>query len=82
MLTVSELGAFLDIPIEVEAVLGGLALRVGELLSLEPGRIITSTLPAGVNVDVTAGDAVIGNGELTVSGGRLAVRILRFREKE
>ena len=82
MLKVSELSAFLDIPIEVEAVLSGVTLRVAELLALAPGRIVATALPAGVSVDVTAGEAVIGQGELTVSGGRLAVRVLGFREGE
>lgn len=82
MLKVSELEAFLDIPVEVEAVLGGLSLSVGNLLSLSPGRIVTSNLPAGVDVDVAAGGAAIGRGELTVSRGRLAVRIVGFREMD
>jgi len=82
MLKVSELGDFLDIPIEVDAVLSGLTVRVAELLALEPGRVVISTLPAGVSVSVTAGGAVIGKGELTVAGGHVAVRMLEFRELE
>lgn len=82
MLKSSELAPFLDIPVEVDAILNGLILRVGELLALEPGRVVASALPAGGSVDVTAGGAVIGKGELTVSGGHVAVRMLEFRERE
>ena len=82
MLRVSELGAFLDLPLNVEAILRGPSLRIAELLALRHGTVLRTMLPAGANVEVTAGDAIIGAGELTVSGGRLAVRMLGFREKE
>lgn len=79
---VSELEPFLDIPLTVEAVLEGPSLRVGELLSLKAGSVVATRFPAGDNVEVVAGNSRIGTGELTVSGERLAVRMLGFRGKD
>lgn len=78
----SELEPFLDISLNVEAVLEGPRLRVGELLSLKVGSIVTTRFPAGESVEVVVGSSRIGAGELTVSGERLAVRMLGFRGRD
>jgi flagellar motor switch/type III secretory pathway protein FliN len=79
---VSEFKQFLDVPLNVEAVLEGPRMRVGDLLSLKTGSVVVTRFPAGNNVEVVAGESGIGAGELTVSGGRLAVRMVDFRGRD
>ena len=76
---VTELARFMDVPLEIEALVEGPRLRVGDLLALQTGSVIETTMPAGENIDVFAGQSPLGVGELTASRGRVIVRILRFR---
>jgi len=76
-----QLARLLDLPFQVEATLPGPSLRVSQLLNLKAGSLISTTHPAGESVDVSAGNAYIGSGELNVVNGRHAVRMVRFRGK-
>ena len=55
MAKLSQVGHLLDIPLEVEAVVEGRALRVSEVLELAVGSLVVSGRAAGENVDVMAG---------------------------
>ena len=76
-----QLARLLDLPFQVEATLQGPTLRVGQLLKLTAGSLITTTRPAGESVDVFAGKAYIGSGELNVVNGRNSVRMVRLSGK-
>ena len=73
---------FMEVPLEVEAVVEGPRLRVRELLALRVGSVIETSRLAGENVDVVAGKTLLGVGELTASRGKAIVRVLRFRGEE
>ena len=81
MAEVSEFAHLLDIPVDVEATLPGPALTVEELLNLSAGSLVATDRPAGETIDVYAGDAYIGAGELAGTDGRPVVRMVRFRSK-
>jgi len=74
-----NLARFMDIALPVEALVEGPPLRIRDILALRAGSIVETSTPAGENVEVLAGHAPIGLGELTTSGSRAGVRILRFR---
>jgi len=74
-----NLARFMDIPLTIEALVEGPRLRIRELLALKAGSIVDTGMPAGENVDVLAGHFPLGLGELTTSGSRVGVRMLRFR---
>ncbi|MGC9949779.1 MAG: FliM/FliN family flagellar motor switch protein [Bryobacteraceae bacterium] len=76
-----QLARLLDLPFEVEATLPGPLLRVSQLLNLKAGSLISTSHPAGESVDVFAGNACIGSGELNVVNGRHGVRMVRFSGK-
>jgi flagellar motor switch/type III secretory pathway protein FliN len=76
-----EIAHLLDLPLELEATLEGPALRVEEVLALEIGSVIPTRSVAGDNVDVFAGGAYIGSGELGGAQGRTVVRMIRFKSK-
>jgi len=75
------LAHFGDIPLEIEAVAPGPALRVSDLMNLRPGSLITTSRAAGETLDLFAGEASIGAGELAESGGRAIVRMVAFGGK-
>lgn len=71
----------LDISFRVEAALDGPKLRVRELLTWSVGSVVTTARPAGENIDIFAGDAPIGAGELAASDGKVVVRMVRVKGK-
>jgi len=77
----AQLARFLDLPFELEATLPGPALRVSQLLNLKAGSVISTRHPAGASVNVFAGDAYIGSGELNVVNGRHAIRMIKLSGK-
>jgi len=77
----SKLSHLLDISVGLEAVLAGPTLRVGDLLALKVGGLIVTPRPAGDNVEVLAGGACLGVGELDSANGRTVVRIVRFHRE-
>ena len=78
----SSLALYMSIPLPVEAVVEGPRLTVKALLALAAGSVIGTTVPAGNNVEVRAGGAAIGAGELTAPAGNLIVRILTLQRKD
>jgi flagellar motor switch/type III secretory pathway protein FliN len=78
----SELGRFMEVPLEIEALLEGPRLSVRDVLFLKSGSIIETQLRAGENVQVLAGGSALGLGELTSSRGKVVVRMLTFRGGE
>jgi len=71
----------LDIPLEVEAVVEGHPLRVSELLELTAGSLVLSGRAAGENVDILAGQNLLGSGELARANGHRVVRMVNFKGK-
>jgi flagellar motor switch/type III secretory pathway protein FliN len=67
-----------DVPVEIEAAIAGPVLRVREILALRVGRVIAAPSRAGDSVDLFAGGARIGDGELSRSGDRPVIRMVRF----
>lgn len=72
---------YMGIPLPVEAVIEGPRLKVKELVALAPGSVVTTSVPAGDNVEVRAGGSAVGSGELAAPAGSLVVRMLTLRGK-
>ncbi len=81
MANLAQVAHLLDIPLEVEAVVEGRALRVSELLELTVGSLVVSGRAAGENVDVLAGRTLLGSGELARGNGHRVVRMVNFKGK-
>ena len=81
MAKLAQVAHLLDIPLEVEAVVEGRALRVSELLELAVGSLVVSGRAAGENVDVLAGHTLLGSGELARGNGHRVVRMVNFKGK-
>jgi len=78
----TTLARFMNVPLKVEALIQGPSIPVRELLALKAGSVIETALPAGENVNVHAGQSLLGAGELAASRGKVVMRILGFRGEE
>jgi flagellar motor switch/type III secretory pathway protein FliN len=74
-----NLARLMEIPIQIEALVEGPRMSIRDLLALKAGSIVETRLAAGENVEVLAGHSPLGLGELTSSGSRIGVRMLRFQ---
>jgi flagellar motor switch/type III secretory pathway protein FliN len=81
MAKLAQAGHLMDLPLEVEAVVEGRALRVSELLELTVGSLVVSGRAAGESVDILVGRALLGSGELARANGRRVVRMVGFKGK-
>jgi len=81
MANTTQAAHLLDIPLEVEAVVEGNPLRVSALLELTVGSLVLSGRAAGENVDVLAGESLLGSGELARANGHRVVRMVNFKGK-
>jgi flagellar motor switch/type III secretory pathway protein FliN len=64
-----------DVKIPLHAELDQRTISFPALLGLEVGSILQLTRPTGENVDLYAGDVLIGCGEILVIDSNLAVRM-------
>jgi flagellar motor switch/type III secretory pathway protein FliN len=81
MANLGQVGHLLDLPLAVEAVVDGHPLRVSELLELAVGSLVISGRAAGESVDLLAGGALLGSGELARANGHRVVRMVSFQGK-
>jgi flagellar motor switch/type III secretory pathway protein FliN len=79
MADLQQVAHLLDIPLEVEAVVEGRSLRVSELLELAVGSLVVSGRAAGESVDIFAGQAFLGAGEMARANGHRVVRMVKFK---
>ncbi len=75
-----ESGALLQtLPIELICEIGRVNLTARELLSLEPGAVLTVGKPLGGPVELTASGRVVARGELVDVEGELGVRVTQIQ---
>jgi flagellar motor switch/type III secretory pathway protein FliN len=75
-----ELQEFGEIPIGIHAELDRRTMAFGELLDLKIGSLIALSKPTGENVDLYAGEVLLGCGEILLVDGNLTVRISDLRD--
>ena len=76
------LAALYDIPVKVEAVLGGARMRVDELLGTGPGSVIELDRRVGEPVDVIVNGRLLARGELVLIEGGLGVTLTEIVRQE
>jgi flagellar motor switch/type III secretory pathway protein FliN len=67
-----------DVPLEVEVAIHCGRRRVSEIAPLQVGSLIPTPVGAGAEIEIFAGGARIGCGELSICGDRAMVRITRL----
>ena len=68
-----------DVIVEVRAELDRTAFTVQELLGLEPGSLLEFSRSTGENIDIYAGEVLLGWGEVLLMDGAMAVRLADLR---
>ena len=81
MTPLEEIAHYADVPVTVEAQLDRKAMTVREVLGLEAGAVVWLTRSAGENLDLYAGGALVGFGEIVIIENSMGVRITDFNEE-
>ncbi len=77
-----KLKRFLDIPLEVEVVVGSTTLTLGELLHLAPGSVVELEQNVETPVDIKVNGKLIAKGEIVIVEDRFGVRIIDIIARE
>ena len=80
--TLEGFQAIADVPIIVSAELAQRKLSTQDLLALRVGSVVELSRPAGENINIYAGDILLGSAEVLVIESTLAIRIAELRDKE
>jgi flagellar motor switch protein FliN/FliY len=78
----SGMEAVYDIPVKVQAVLGGARMPINELLQMRGGTVIELDRRVGEPVDVLVNDRLIARGELVLIDGALGVTLTEIVKAE
>lgn len=82
MSPLEEVARLADIPVPVEVELGRRELTMREILKLTEGSVIVVNRPAGENLAIIAGGALMASGEIVIIENTIGVRITKFRTEE
>jgi flagellar motor switch protein FliN/FliY len=82
MTPMEEIAALADVRMPVTVEIGRPRMKLGELLQLVEGNIVTLARSAGENVDIRVGDALVGYGEVIVFENVVGVRITDFKGED
>lgn len=77
-----KLKRFLDIPLEVEVVVGTATLTLGELLHLGPGSVVELEQSVETPVDIKVNGKLVAKGEIVIVEDRFGVRIIDIIARE
>ena len=69
------------IDVTITAELGRRLISVGELLRLQVDDVLVLARPTGENVDLYAGDVLLGNAEILGTNEKLAIRVAELLEQ-
>ena len=78
----SNIAMLAHMPLEMEGRLDRRSITMRALLELAPGSLVRLDKSAGENIDVLAGGALLGYGEVVVVENVIGIRITDFREEQ
>ena len=82
MTALEEIGHLADVPLLMEVELARRIMTVREILAMDQGSVIKMPRSAGDNIDLLAGQTLLGSGEIVIIEETLGVRITDFNEEE
>ena len=71
----------IDVDVNIYAELDQRIVSFGELVNLNVGSLLPLSRPSGENIDIYVEDVLLGNGEILVIEGKLAIRVADLRDK-
>lgn len=75
-----RLAALSNVNAELTIVAGRASSKVGELLSMKEGTVLSLNTPLNAPFDVMLGETVVARGELVAVGDQFGVRIVEVTE--
>lgn len=69
------IAALHDVPVRVQAVLGGARIQIAELLEMRAGSVVELDRRVGEPVDVLVNERLIARGELVLVDGALGITL-------
>ena len=81
MTALEQIGTLADVPIELEMELDRKVMPLSQVLDLEVGSVVWLTRSAGEAIDIYAGGALIGFGEVVVIESTFGIRITDFSQE-
>jgi flagellar motor switch protein FliN/FliY len=82
MTSYEEIAHLADVVVPLEVELDRRIMTVRSILELKQGSVIKMTRSAGENIDIIAGGAVVGFGEIVIIEDTMGVRITDFAGEE
>jgi flagellar motor switch protein FliN/FliY len=82
MTAFEEIGHLADVCIEMSVELDRRVMTIAQILDLHEGSVIRMTRSAGENIDILAGGARLGYGEIVITESAMGLRITDFTEEE
>jgi flagellar motor switch protein FliN/FliY len=82
MTILDQIGRIAEVPIEITTELARKTMTVRHILELDEGSVIRLARSAGENMDVFAGGAHLGYGEIVIIEDTIGVRIADFVGEE
>lgn len=73
---------FLDIPLQVEVVVGSTVMNLGELLNLDIGSVVELEQAVEAPVDIRVNGKLVAKGEIVIVEDKFGVRIIDIIGRE
>ena len=77
-----KLKRFLDIPLQVEVVVGSTIISLGELINLDIGSLVELEQKVETPVDIKINGKLVAKGEIVIVEDKFGVRIIDILGKE
>jgi flagellar motor switch protein FliN len=81
MSPIEQIGHLADVQIEMSLELDRRVMTIEQILMLHEGSVIRMTRSAGENIDILAGGALLGYGEIVLIENSMGLRITDFNEE-
>lgn len=81
MSPIEQISHLADVQIEMSVELDRQVMTIEQILMLHEGSVIRMTRSAGENIDILAGGALLGYGEIVLIENSMGLRITDFNEE-
>jgi flagellar motor switch protein FliN/FliY len=81
MTLLDEVAHLADVPVSLEMELDRKVMPIKEILGWQPGSVVWLTRSAGEAIDIYAGGALVGFGEVVIIETTFGIRITDFSQE-
>lgn len=70
--------SMMDVPVQVDVVLGQTRIAIDELMSLSPGEVVAMEQQTGDPVEIFVSNRLMARGRLVIADGQLGVSLIEI----